>query len=84
MPQRLIGDALDEHAEHAAQHHGHDQRQKEIQMKDRRRVKCRKGTQHVNVSMRKIDQLDDAVHHRIPQCDQRIDASQRKPVYQLL
>ena len=84
MPQRLIRDPFDHDPKHAAKQHGHDQRQKEIQLKIPRCIKSDKRSQHVNIAMRKVDQFDDAVDHRITQGDQRIDASQRKPVYQLL
>src|SRR5690606_14337430 len=42
------------------------------------------GADHHDVAMGKVDQSDDAVHHRVAQRDQRIDAAQRQAVNELL
>src|SRR5690606_7135809 len=44
----------------------------------------RHGADHDDVAVREIDEADDAVHHRVAQRDQRVDAAQRQAIDELL
>ena len=50
----------------------------------RRQVKSAKRSDHEHVSVRKVDEPEDAIHHGVAERDQRVDRAQRQAVDELL
>jgi hypothetical protein len=46
--------------------------------------KCPEGADHEDLAVGKVDQLDDAVHHRVAQCDDGVDTTKHQSVDDLL
>ena len=53
-------------------------------MPDVDRIVAEERPQHVDVTMREVNNLDNPVDHRVSQSQQRIDAAKRETVDQLL
>ena len=93
VAQRPVRDALervaDGHADgHRHQHAGdedRERRQSRVRPGDRRDHRKRHHrADHHDLAVREIDQLDDAVHHRVAERDDGVDAAERQPVDDLL
>ena len=50
----------------------------------RPKIEPGKRPEHVHVTMREVDEPQDAKHHRVPQRNQRVDTPLREPVDELL
>jgi hypothetical protein len=87
VTQRPVGKPLDDDAEEAGgEHRGQEHEQDQRRERDVRRERAAehredavpdKRADHVHVAVREIQQLEDAVHHRVADRDQRVEAAQR-------
>ena len=75
MAQRAIGEPLDEDAEQGCDRHRDEDRRHNGDA-ERDGVEAEVCADHVDVAVRKVDELDDAVDHRIAERDQRVDAAE--------
>ena len=91
--QRAVGDPLDRPVPQARHQHRrnqhHQQRQRhgnacEERCENEEDDQGREGAEHENVTMGKIDHADDAVDHRVADCDKAVDGSKSQPVGELL
>ena len=90
--QRAIREAFDQHAESGADGHrnSHDheragnRRQRQHAGNFRREIKSGKRSEHENIAVRKIDEPQNAVNHRVADGDQREDGTEREAVDELL
>ena len=48
------------------------------------RVEARKGAHHEDVAMGEVDELDDAVDHRVAEGDEGVDEAELEAVQQVL
>ena len=83
LAQRLIGQALDNNAQRGARdhrkHNGDERGQAEVLHGAEGDVRA----DHDDVAMRKVEHFSDAVHHRITQRDDGVNASQADAVDQV-
>ncbi len=94
LAQRLEGDALDRDGEDAR-----SERRRSEHEHQRERHRYRKGggpsepaqhaeadesTDHVHLALREIEQSQDAIHDRVAEREERVEASERQAVDQLL
>ena len=80
--QRLVGDLFHGKTVGRAPDHGHQSRHNQNAARRKARHAQQRGhdergkrPQHVDFAVGEVDQADDAVHHRIAQGDQRVDAA---------
>ena len=85
VAQRPVGDALEQHAERRGRatiasrkvaHQGRSER--------RGGVEGEVGAQHEHVAVGEVDEPEDAVHHRVADGDERVEAAQGQGVRQVL
>ena len=93
IAQRPVGDLLDDEVQrggdHAGDQQGDDQNDEAgcaghgllHQSDDGPTGQC---SDHHHLAVGEVDQVDDAVHHGVPQCDQRIHAAEHQPIDDLL
>ena len=85
LAQRLVGDLLDGEAVGGGVENGHDGGQDQdryprhpVHGEDGGDDERGEGSDHVDLAVGEIDQLDDPVNHRIAQRDQGVDAAPRE------
>ena len=93
LAQPAVGEALDHDAEQAAAEHRRDEHQGEQEAdrdRDRRRpaehgqhAEADERADHEDVAVGEVQQLEDPVHHRVAEGDQRVDAAVRDPGHEL-
>ena len=94
VAQRLIGDLVHHDAQHNAEHNACQNCQRDgdggVRLRQRGNHAGRHnpvddiGADHHNVAMGKVDELDNAVNHRVAQCDQCINAAHLQAADQIL
>ena len=93
VAQAAVGKAFDRHRQQGADRHGQQQRQPELRQRRQsgemrvQGVHPGKGGQradHQNVTVGKVNNAQDAVHHGIAERDQGVDAAEHDPVDDLL
>ena len=95
VPERPVGEALDHDAERARAHHRRHQHREDDEEHRRRQWRdrpteqrehgvAREGAHHVHLAVGEVQQLEDPVHHRVPEGDQGVDGAEREPVHHLL
>ena len=93
VAERLVAQALDQHADQGASHHGEQEgepgdgerrRAAAEPEHERTEVEAREGTEHEHIAVGEIDETQNPVHHRVAQRDERIDAALGQTVDQLL
>ena len=92
IPQRTVGEKFNQHSDESAD--GHRQNQNdctaEIRLRGKKFIheRCEevsgKRTEHEDITVREVDETQDAVNHRVAQRDERVNRAQRKSVDQLL
>ena len=83
MAQRTVCQSLHHDAEQGRDRHG-DEDCRHDGDPERNRVEAEVRPDHVDIAMGEVDELDDAVDHRVAESDQRVDAAERNPVDELL
>ena len=91
--QRPIGDSLervadgyaDRNRRHEADQHDRKRRQRDVRADERDddRIGDHRPDHH-DLAMREVDELDDPVHHRVAERDDRVHAAERDAVDHLL
>ena len=84
LPQGLVGQALDDHAQHGAHQHGQQHPHQGRQAVGGRGEEAYVGAHHDDVAVGKVQHLGDAVDHSVAQGDDGIDASQAHAVDQMV
>jgi hypothetical protein len=91
VAQRPVGDLLDREVEDRADDDRRDQRDQEQQPARQAQAAhrdhhgpARQRPDHQHVAVREVDQVDDAVDHRVAERDERVHAAQHQPVDDLL
>ena len=91
IAQGTISEQLDQHAKNRADQHGPEQDSSRCHpgigqkvMDPRSRVESRKGTDHQNIAMGEVDELQKSVDHAVAKCDQGIDRPEGETIDQLL
>ena len=74
--QRPVGDRFDHHAQHRAHGHREHDGQQRVPAKAAEGEKDQIAADHDDIAVGKVQHFGNAVYHRIPQGDQRIDAAQ--------
>ena len=96
MSERAIGEPLDRRPEDAQQQHGHCEVDEEDHREDGRlidrpvltedigeHVHRRERADHEDIAVREVDELDDAVDHRVADGDEGVDRADRQAVDEL-
>ena len=84
LPQRLVGQKFDDHAQHGADQHADENSHKSRQLGAENRHDDRVGAHHDNVAVGEVQHLGDAVDHGVAQGDQRVYAAQTEAAYESL
>ena len=84
MAQGLVSQPLHQHAQKSRHHHRNQQGRYNGQPGDRHGKKADIGTNHINITVGEIYQLDDTINHSIAQRNQCINTAQGDTIYQLL
>ncbi len=65
VAQRTVRDALDDHSQHGAGHHGQDKRQRPGKLEEGEAEIAHESAHHENVTVGEVDQPDDPVYHSV-------------------
>ena len=94
VPQRPVGEALDDDAEQPGPDHRREEHERDHQPDREHRIRgaardgehavADEGADHVDLAVGEVQELEDPVHHRVAKRDQRVHAAEREPVDQLL
>ena len=80
VAQRRVGHLVDKDAEEHASHDGEHDGDGRIEPKLAHDEPGDVCADHDNVTMREVEQQDDAIHHGVAQRDERVDATQLETV----
>ena len=83
VAQRAVREPLDRDTEQGGHRHGDEDRGHDGDA-ERDGIESEVRADHVDVAVREVDELDDAVDHRIAERDERVDAAEGYSVNQLL
>ena len=84
LPQRPVGDHIEEHAADGPAEHGQEEGHPERHAQSHDKGHGKEGPQHVDLAVGEVDQLDHPVDHGVSHGDQGVDASDGQAVYELL
>src|ERR1043166_4833019 len=88
VAQRTVREAFDHNSEHGANEHRANQHGKSaaqrLARKISRDVKPGERANHENITVREIDETEDAVNHGVTEGDERVNCAERETVEQLL